>query len=363
MSHLRPVAPPACAHCGAPVPRGGDGAFCCAGCAGAHALVSGLGLDAFYRRRAPAALAAAALRPPAAAPDTAFAVRAARPEDADGATHALDLLVPGLACGACVWLLEQALAAEPDVLRARASLADRRLRLLWRGPRERAAALAALPARLGFGVAPWSAACLRAAEDAEGRALLRALGIAAFGAANVMLLSVAMWFGGGMGEGTRRWLHALTAAIALPVVAVAGLPFYRNALAGLRAGRATMDLAVSLGVLATAAMSAERGAAQRPLHLVRRRDEPARACCWRGGCWTARRGAGRSAPSPGCSPWRRARSRCWRRTAPPAPRRRPRRAPATACWSRRASGSAWTACWNGRGGRRRRRRRCSTSRP
>jgi Cu2+-exporting ATPase len=115
--------------------------------------------------------------------------------------------------------------------------------------------LAALPARLGFGVAPWSAACLRAAEDAEGRALLFALGVAAFGAANVMLLSVAMWFGGGMGDGTRQWLHALTAAIALPVIAVAGLPFYRNALAGLRAGRATMDLAVSLGVLATAAMS------------------------------------------------------------------------------------------------------------
>ena len=258
MSHVRPIPSPpaavACAHCGAPVPSGADGAFCCAGCAGAHAIVAGLGLDAFYSRRDPG-LAAASLRPAAAAPDTDFAVRAARPEDASGATHSLDLLVPGLRCGACVWLLEEALAAEPDVLRARASLADRRLRLVWRGSAERAAALAALPARLGFGVAPWSAACLRAAEDAEGRALLSALGVAAFGAANVMLLSVAMWFGGGMGEGTRWWLHALTAAIALPTIAVAGLPFYRGALAGLRAGRATMDLAVSLGVLATAAMS------------------------------------------------------------------------------------------------------------
>ena len=258
MSHIRPIPSPpaavACAHCGASVLGGADGAFCCAGCAGAHAIVAGLGLDAFYSRRDPS-FAAASLRPAAAAPDTDFAIRAARPEDPAGTTHSLDLLVPGLRCGACVWLLEQALAAEPDVLRARASLADRRLRLVWRGPAERAAALAALPARLGFGVAPWSAACLRAAEDAEGRSLLTALGVAAFGAANVMLVSTAMWFGGGMGEGTRWWLHALTAAIALPVIAVAGLPFYRGALAGLRAGRATMDLAVSLGVLATAAMS------------------------------------------------------------------------------------------------------------
>ena len=40
----------ACVHCAAPL-MPGQGEFCCTGCAGAHALVRGLGLDAFYRRR------------------------------------------------------------------------------------------------------------------------------------------------------------------------------------------------------------------------------------------------------------------------------------------------------------------------
>ena len=39
-----------CAHCGTSL-MPGQGEFCCAGCTGAHALVRGLGLDAFYRRR------------------------------------------------------------------------------------------------------------------------------------------------------------------------------------------------------------------------------------------------------------------------------------------------------------------------
>jgi Cu2+-exporting ATPase len=241
----------ACAHCGAPVAARG-GRFCCAGCEGAHALVAGLGLDAFYRRRE-ASAAGGALRPAVDATATDFAPYA-RPE-AGGAEHALDLMVSGLTCGACVWLVEQALAAEPDVLRARASLSARRLSVAWRGPAARANGLAAILARLGFRAAPWSPACLRATEDAEGRALLRALGVAAFGSMNVMLASVAVWAGSDMGEHTRSLLHWLAALVALPVVAYAGLPFYRSAWAGLRAGRMTMDAAVSVGVLASTAMS------------------------------------------------------------------------------------------------------------
>jgi hypothetical protein len=68
-------------------------------------------------------------------------------------------------------LLEQAGAAEPDVVQARANLTTRRLTLGWRGPAARGNQLAALVARLGFRLAPWSAACLRADEDAEGREL------------------------------------------------------------------------------------------------------------------------------------------------------------------------------------------------
>lgn len=238
----------ACAHCGAPVPPGA-GRFCCAGCEGAAALIAGLGLDAFYRRRE---AATGGIRP-AALPPVDFAARAIPARN--GAEHSLDLMVAGLTCGACVWLVEQALAADPDVLRARASLSTRRLTITWRGPADRAESLAGFVARLGFHVAPWSAACLRATEDAEGKALLRALGIAAFGASNVMMLSVAVWVGSDMGEATRALMHWLAALIALPVVLVAGMPFYRSALAALRAGRVNMDMAVSLGVLATTAMS------------------------------------------------------------------------------------------------------------
>ncbi len=237
----------ACAHCAARLVPGA-GEFCCTGCAGAHALVRGLGLDAFYRRQE---TAAGTLRPPETLATDFAPLARARP---DGAWE-LELIASGLTCGACVWLVEQALAAEPDVLRARASLSTRRLVIAWRGEAKRANDLAGLVARLGFRVAPFSPACLRATEDAEGRALLRALGIAAFGAMNVMLVSIAVWVGTDMEPETRHLMHWLAALIGLPTVLVAGMPFYRSAFRAIRAGRVNMDLAISLGVIATTLMS------------------------------------------------------------------------------------------------------------
>ena len=212
-------------------------------------MVRGLGLNEFYQRQE---TRAGTLRPPEAPTSVDFATFA---QPARDGTMSLELIVGGLTCGACVWLVEQALTAEPDALRARAALTTRRLTITWRGDAERARDLAGLIAKLGFRVAPWSPACLRATEDAEGRALVRALGIAAFGAMNVMLVSVPVWAGMDMGEHTRALMHWLAALIALPTVLVAGMPFYRSAWDALRAGRTNMDVAISLGVLATTAMS------------------------------------------------------------------------------------------------------------
>lgn len=241
MSH---IGRPLCAHCGAPSTI----RFCCTGCEGAHALVQGLGLDAFYRRREGAEGQLKPLDPPRA--DFASLASAGK-----GGAQTLELMVAGLTCGACIWLVEQALAAEPDVLHARANLSTRRLTVTWKGEAARGNELAALIARLGFRVAPFSPACLRASEDAEGRELTRALGIASFGAMNVMLVSVAVWAGSDMGPDTRHLMHWLAALIGLPTIAYAGMPLFRSAWRGLRAGRVNMDCAVSLGILATTLMS------------------------------------------------------------------------------------------------------------
>jgi P-type Cu2+ transporter len=236
----------ACAHCGDIVR--GDGEFCCAGCASAHAIIGAAGLAAFYRRLEDKR----ARRPlPIDADFTSYARAAGESE------YELDLLVDGLDCAACVWLLESLLARNPTVRRARVHLSTRRLSLRWVGPANDANAHAGLVAALGFRPAPYEALATAGADDREARDLLRCLGVAGFAAANVMLLSVAIWSGhdGSMGDATRTLFHWLSAAIALPAIAYAGRPFFRSAIAALRAGRTNMDVPISIGVTLASVVS------------------------------------------------------------------------------------------------------------
>ena len=76
------------------------------------------------------------------------------------------------------------------------------------------------------------------------------MAVAGFAAANVMLLSVAVWAGHaqGMGPATRGLLHWFQALIALPAILYAGQPFFRGALSALRARSLHMDLPIAIGL-------------------------------------------------------------------------------------------------------------------
>jgi P-type Cu2+ transporter len=235
----------ACLHCGAVLPAGSR--FCCTGCEGAYEAVKGLGLEAFYARRTA----------PSARPETDGVIHdyATRVNVAPDGVATLHLMVDGITCAACVWLIESLYAREKDVLDARVNLSTGRLVLKWRGDAARADTLVALAAKLGFRLVPFDPSCLTRAGDAEERDLLRATGVAGFAAGNVMMLSLAVWVGTDMGPATKDLLHWVSALIGLPCIFYAGLPFYRSALGALRARRLNMDVPIAVGITMTAAMS------------------------------------------------------------------------------------------------------------
>jgi Cu2+-exporting ATPase len=160
----------------------------------------------------------------------------------------IDLLVPDVHCGACIHAIEDALPAAPGISGARVNLTHRRVAVSFdpdvTGPEGAVAALAAI----GYAARPFDADAMRDLErDTEGRDLLARMAVAGFAMVNVMLLSVSVW--AGAEDATRDMLHWVSALIALPAAAFAGVPFFRHAWSALRAGRANMDVPISLAVI------------------------------------------------------------------------------------------------------------------
>ncbi|MGP1394695.1 MAG: heavy metal translocating P-type ATPase [Inquilinaceae bacterium] len=189
---------------------------------------------------------------PVAAGDHAAFVRT----DPEG-VHALDLMVEGLHCGACVQKIERALRARTETVSARVNLSTRRLALRWRGEERAVTDLLGSVSALGYGLVPFDPQRLQSSHQAEERVLLRSMAVAGFAAANVMLLSVSIWAGHAqdMGAATRDLFHWISALIALPAILYAGQPFFRSAARALRHRTTNMDVPISLGVVLAAGMS------------------------------------------------------------------------------------------------------------
>lgn len=179
-------------------------------------------------------------------------------QEAEGEAPELFLLIENMHCGGCVRRIEGALGGLDGVTDVRANLTTRRVRVAFDDVRIAPSGIVDAVVASGYHPVPFDPALLEAASDSGDKALLRAMAVAGFAAANVMLLSVSVWagqFSGDMGPATRDLLHWISAMIALPAIAYAGRPFFGSAIAALRARQMNMDVPISLAVLLAATVS------------------------------------------------------------------------------------------------------------
>lgn len=168
----------------------------------------------------------------------------------------LELSVKGAKCAGCIAKIERGLLALPGIADARLNLSTQRLSVTFDEARLPARKITALLADLGYESTPYDPAKAQRAIDAEGRFLLRCMGVAAFASMNIMLLSVAVWAGfGEMGEGVRALFYGVSGLIAIPAALYAGQPFFKSAWSALKHGRANMDVPITIAVFLTIIVS------------------------------------------------------------------------------------------------------------
>ena len=253
--------PTPCYHCGLPVPAGSRfqaqvlGAtreMCCPGCqAVADAIVSG-GLEHYYKHRSESAANPQSL--PQALPDE-LALYDRRDVqqpfvEHDGELSETCLLIEGISCAACGWLIEKHLRSLPGVSEARLNLSNHRLQVRWADSQLPLSSLLKTLRKIGYAAHPWQADAAAEQLQRENRRAMRELGVAGMLWMQVMMATMATWpeFNIDLSPELDKILRWVSLFLTTPIVFYCCGQFFRGALRDLRTRHLTMDVSVSLAI-------------------------------------------------------------------------------------------------------------------
>ena len=247
----------ACFHCGEPNPAGAaivacvqghQQPVCCPGCKAAAEWIDTLGLGDYYRLRSePAQRNAVGFdynawdRP---------ALRRLHVRESASDRAEVIVLVDGLRCSACAWLIERAMRNTPGVHEVSVNALARRVVLGFDPRRVNLSELLRGLARLGYTPHPLTAEMIDSQRQRESRAAMKRLAVAGLGTMQAMMMAVALYAGvfDGIDPSVREFFRWLGFLVATPVVLYSAQPFFRGALREWRSHRLSMDTPVALAI-------------------------------------------------------------------------------------------------------------------
>jgi len=248
-----------CFHCGEPVPAGErrtvridgvDHPVCCAGCEAVATMISGAGLSDFYRFRT-------------ANPGTPITDRGDewlaydRTENQTEFVRRVSetereavLLVEGLSCAACGWLIEHVLSRCDGIEEIRVNPATGRAHVRWDVSRIPLSTIFRQLGELGYRPHPLTPEEAVPMALRERRRALKRLGVAGLAMMQVMMYAVGLYAGTfqGIEPIYEHFLRAVSLIVTTPVVLYSAQPFFLGAWRDLRARRPGMDVPVALAV-------------------------------------------------------------------------------------------------------------------
>ncbi len=259
-----------CYHCGLPIEpaalmlapiKGTERSFCCSGCMLVCQTIHDSGLDGFYDKLK----TNEALAPPPSAAANDF--EQFDPEDIQAEFVTISpqgvcdatLLVEGIHCAACVWLIEKALKGLDGVVSADVNMAHHRLRLRWQQDQVKLSAVLKRLAQIGYKAVPYNPEVAEGAAARVQKALLYRMAFAGFGMMNIMWISIALFSASlsasGIDPDHKQFFHTISFLLATPVLFYSGWTIMRGAVRGLMQRQLSMDLPITIGALATYAYS------------------------------------------------------------------------------------------------------------
>ncbi|HVK98426.1 MAG TPA: heavy metal translocating P-type ATPase [Dongiaceae bacterium] len=255
-----------CFHCGLPIPAdcdlqviiaGAPRTMCCPGCQAVAQTIVDIGMENYYEHRT--ATEPGTAQAPELVP--AFLSELQDWDDPElqqpfvhspDSTHReITLMVNGITCSACVWLVEQHLNRQDGIAQCQVNLSSHRARVVWNPGSTSLSRIIRAIAQVGYKAEPYHPVQQEAAIKRENRQSLLRMGLAGLGAMQVMMYAAGLYYGAWEGIDPDyvvllRWTSGI---VCTPVFFYSCIPFYQNAWRALKSRHLNMDVPVSLALV------------------------------------------------------------------------------------------------------------------
>lgn len=248
-----------CFHCGEPVPLPAafsslvdeqEKPMCCAGCKAVADLIVASGMTHFYAQRTHYAETPPEQLLDADYDSFDFSELATSSDDPSATdTQRIQLLVGGLTCAACSWLVERQALRTQGVKNARVSLSESTLSAEI-DPNTSLSDLMQSIAKLGYRVQPFKSSERTKVLAQQNKDLLKRLAVSGLGMMQVGMFAIALHAGAiqGMETEYQQLMRWVSLPIALFVTIYSGGGFFRSAWSHLKHGAVVMDLPISIAL-------------------------------------------------------------------------------------------------------------------
>ncbi len=262
------VADDCCYHCLLAVPKhtafsviieGHSRAMCCPGCAAVAQTIIDSGLTNYYQHRSLENLNNTGLSrdqgsliPQELSLYNSDTLQQQFVTAVDEGTKQATLVIEGITCAACIWLLEHHITKQSGVTNFSVNMTNHRAQLHWQPEHIQLGDILEKIHHIGYRGHPYRADLEEQLLATENKRTLRRLGVAGVGMMQILALAVSLYFGeySGIDQGIRSWLRWISFIICIPIAFYAAQPFFVAAIRDLKTRHLSMDVPVSIAIAA-----------------------------------------------------------------------------------------------------------------
>ncbi|MDH5432778.1 MAG: heavy metal translocating P-type ATPase [Gammaproteobacteria bacterium] len=249
-----------CYHCHLDVPSdinfqleilGKTREFCCPGCLAVAETICNSGMQSFYQYRNEKSIKPEDILPQEMAdiesldiPEILSTISTEQDE-----VRTIELGIEGISCAACSWLIKNTIGKREEVNHIEVNTTTRRAIISYKKDNPVAPIIKQIR-ELGYQAFPFNEEAQEKAITKENKLFIRRLLVAGLAMMQVMMFSTGLYIGEAqdIAHQHARFLHWISGLLATMVVFYSALPFFKNAINGLKNRHFGMDLPVSLAI-------------------------------------------------------------------------------------------------------------------